>query len=70
MFKWVSSPSYFGEITEWAGWAILTFSFPGLVFVAWTFANLAPRALSIHKWYLETFPDYPKNRKALIPYLY
>lgn len=70
MFKWVSSPSYFGEITEWAGWAILTFSFPGFVFVAWTFANLAPRALSIHKWYLETFPDYPKNRKALIPYLY
>jgi hypothetical protein len=70
MFKWVSNPSYFGEITEWAGWAILTFSFPGLVFVAWTFANLAPRALSIHKWYLETFPDYPKNRKALIPHIY
>jgi steroid 5-alpha reductase family enzyme len=70
MFKWVSSPSYLGEITEWAGWAILTFSFPGLLFLAWTIANLAPRARSHHKWYLETFPDYPKNRKALIPFLY
>lgn len=70
MFRWVSNPSYFGEITEWAGWAILTFSFPGLVFVAWTFANLAPRALSIHRWYLKTFPDYPKNRKALVPFIY
>jgi steroid 5-alpha reductase family enzyme len=70
MFRWVSSPSYLGEIVEWAGWAILTFSFPGLVFVAWTIANLAPRARSHHKWYLETFPDYPKNRKALIPFLY
>lgn len=70
MFRWVSNPSYFGEITEWAGWAMLTWSFPGLIFVAWTFANLAPRALSIHKWYLETFPDYPKNRKALIPFIY
>lgn len=70
MFRWVSSPSYFGEITEWVGWAILTWSFPGLVFVAWTFANLAPRALSHHKWYLETFPDYPKNRRALIPLVY
>lgn len=70
MFKWVSAPSYLGEITEWAGWAILTFSFPGLLFVAWTFANLAPRARSHHKWYLETFPDYPKNRKALIPFIY
>lgn len=70
MFRWVSCPSYLGEITEWAGWAILTWSFPGLLFVAWTFANLAPRALSHHKWYLKTFPDYPKNRKALIPFIY
>ena len=70
MFRWVSCPSYFGEITEWTGWAIMTWSLPGLVFVAWTFANLAPRALSHHKWYLETFPDYPKNRKALIPFVY
>ncbi len=70
MFRWVSCPSYFGEITEWTGWAIMTWSLPGLVFIAWTFANLAPRALSHHKWYLKTFPDYPKNRKALIPFVY
>ena len=70
MFRWVSSPAYLGEITEWAGWAVLTLSFPGMIFVFWTFANLVPRALSHHKWYLETFPDYPKNRKALIPFIY
>jgi len=70
MFKYVSCPSYLGEITEWTGWAIMTWSFPGLLFVAWTFANLAPRARSNHLWYLNTFPDYPKNRKALIPFLY
>ena len=70
MFRWVSSPTYLGEITEWAGWAVLTLSFPGLIFVFWTFANLAPRALSHHKWYLETFSEYPKNRKALIPFIY
>jgi steroid 5-alpha reductase family enzyme len=70
MFKWVSSPSYLGEITEWAGWAILTFSFPGLLFLFWTVANLAPRARSHHKWYLDSFPDYPRKRKALIPYIY
>ena len=70
MFRWVSSPTYLGEITEWAGWAVLTLSFPGMIFVFWTFANLVPRALSHHKWYLETFPDYPKNRKALIPFIY
>ena len=70
MFKWVSCPSYLGEITEWIGWAILTWSYPGLVFAVCTFANLFPRARSTHNWYLETFPDYPKKRKALIPFIY
>ena len=70
MFRYVSCPSYLGEITEWAGWATMTWSFPGLLFVAWTFANLAPRARSIHQWYHQKFPDYPENRKALIPFIY
>jgi hypothetical protein len=70
MFKYVSAPNYLGEITEWAGWAIMTWSVPGLVFVTWTFANLAPRAHSHHKWYQESFPNYPKNRKALIPFIF
>lgn len=70
MFKYVSCPSYLGEITEWIGWAVMTWSIPGLVFASWTFFNLGPRARTHHKWYLETFPDYPKNRKALIPFLF
>lgn len=69
-FKYVSCPSYLGEITEWVGWAVMTWSLPGLVFALWTFFNLGPRARSHHKWYLKTFPDYPKNRKALIPYIF
>ncbi|MDH5284165.1 MAG: 3-oxo-5-alpha-steroid 4-dehydrogenase, partial [Gemmatimonadota bacterium] len=35
-----------------------------------TVANLAPRAWSHHRWYLEKFPDYPPDRKALIPHLF
>jgi 3-oxo-5-alpha-steroid 4-dehydrogenase 1 len=70
MFRFVSCPSYLGEITEWVGWAIMTWSIPGLIFASWTFANLAPRARSNHRWYLNTFPDYPKNRKALIPFIF
>jgi len=69
MFRYISSPSYFGEITEWTGWAIMTWSFPGLIFALWTFANLAPRARSNHIWYKETFDNYPKNRRALIPFI-
>ncbi|MFX1277070.1 MAG: DUF1295 domain-containing protein [Promethearchaeota archaeon] len=70
MFEYVSCPSYLGEITEWFGWAIMTWSLPGLIFAIWTFANLTPRARSNHIWYLKTFSDYPKKRKALIPYIF
>lgn len=67
LYRWVSCPNYLGEILEWTGWAILTWSLPGLAFALWTFANLAPRALAHHSWYQQHFTDYPKERKALIP---
>ena len=67
LFKWVSSPNYFGEILEWIGWALATWSLAGLSFAIWAIANLAPRSYSNHLWYKEKFPDYPKDRKILIP---
>ena len=66
-FKYVSCPNYFGEIIEWIGWAILTWSISGVVFLIWVIANLFPRAISHHKWYQNKFENYPKNRKAIIP---
>ena len=71
MFEYVTSANYFGELTEWVGWAIMTWSWPGLVFAIWTFANLGPRANTHHRWYIEKFGDeYPKNRKRMIPFIY
>jgi len=67
LYRYISCPNYFGEILEWLGWAIATWSLPGLAFAVWTFANLAPRAQANHKWYYEQFGDYPRERKALIP---
>jgi steroid 5-alpha reductase family enzyme len=69
LFKFVSSPNYFGEILEWTGWAVATWSLPGAAFALWTIANLAPRAFANHRWYLDHFPDYPSQRKALIPFI-
>jgi 3-oxo-5-alpha-steroid 4-dehydrogenase 1 len=67
LFRRVSSPNYLGEITIWTGWAIATWSLPGLVFAFWTVANLLPRARANHAWYKANFPDYPPERKALLP---
>lgn len=67
LYRFISCPNYFGEIIEWFGWALLTWSPAGLVFAVWTTANLLPRAISHHAWYKERFPDYPRERKALVP---
>ena len=67
MFRWISCPNYLGEIVEWFGWALLTWSLSGLAFAVWTVANLAPRAWAHHRWYRENFPDYPRERQALVP---
>mgnify|MGYP005725630607 CR=1 FL=1 len=70
MHRWISCPNYFGEIILWAGWAVATWSLAGLSFAVWTAANLIPRAWAHHKWYQEKFPDYPRNRKAILPGLF
>ncbi|KAL9336852.1 hypothetical protein Peur_071340 [Populus x canadensis] len=69
-FELVSCPNYLGEIVEWLGWAVMTWSWAGFGFLLYTCANLVPRACANHEWYLEKFKeDYPKSRKAVIPFL-
>ena len=68
-YRWVSCPNYLGEIIQWIGWAIASWSLAGWVFAIWTMANLVPRAIAHHRWYRDTFKDYPAERRALIPFL-
>ena len=70
MYRYVTSANYFGEIVEWAGWATLTWSLSGLVFLWWTVANLVPRANAIWHRYKEEFGDAVGSRKRVIPFLY
>lgn len=70
LYQWISCPNYFGEIVQWFGWALATWSLAGLAFAVWTTANLAPRALSHHRWYREHFAEYPAERKAVVPGLW
>jgi steroid 5-alpha reductase family enzyme len=69
-YRWVSCPNYLGEIIQWTGWAIATWSLAGWVFAIWTMANLVPRALANHRWYQQNFKDYPAGRRALVPLLF
>ena len=70
LFKYVSCPNHLGEIIEWLGFAILTWSFAGFSFFIWTACNLIPRSTKHHDWYNNKFKNYPKNRKAVIPFIW
>lgn len=70
LFNRVSCPNLFGEIVEWTGFALMTWALPTLSFAVWTIANLLPRAVNHHQWYLSKFENYPKERKAVIPFIW
>uniref|UniRef100_A0A803VJF7 3-oxo-5alpha-steroid 4-dehydrogenase (NADP(+)) n=1 Tax=Ficedula albicollis TaxID=59894 RepID=A0A803VJF7_FICAL len=70
LFTYVSGANYFGEIVEWFGFAIATWSLPAFAFAFFTLCCIGPRAYHHHRYYLKTFTDYPKSRKALIPFVF
>uniref|UniRef100_A0A7S0HDX7 3-oxo-5alpha-steroid 4-dehydrogenase (NADP(+)) n=1 Tax=Hanusia phi TaxID=3032 RepID=A0A7S0HDX7_9CRYP len=70
MFRFVSGANFLGEIIEWSGFAIACWNIQAAAFAIFTFCNIAPRAYHHHLWYLSKFPDYPKKRKAVIPFIF
>ena len=69
-FVYIASPNYLGELIEWFGWAVMTWSLSGLVWFLFVGAIVIPRSKHYHNWYRDELADYPKKRKALIPFWY
>jgi 3-oxo-5-alpha-steroid 4-dehydrogenase 1 len=69
-FEYVSAANYFGESLEWSGWALACGSFPAAAFAVFTVTFLGSRARGHHKWYQSKFEDYPRSRKAFIPFIW
>lgn len=70
LFRYVSNPSYLSELALWLGFALFTWSLPGVYILLVSAANLVPRAISTHAWYKQRFPDYPASRRILIPFVW
>lgn len=70
LFEVISCPNYFGELIQWTGWSLATWSLAGLTWTLFAAATFFPRSWHNHQWYKNHFDDYPSNRKALIPYIY
>ncbi|KAH9856004.1 3-oxo-5-alpha-steroid 4-dehydrogenase-domain-containing protein [Lenzites betulinus] len=83
LYRFISYPNYFCEWAEWLGFAVAASPAPAIASLSafaatisppWLFVFsevllMFPRAWKGHKWYHNRFPDYPKERKAVVPFL-
>lgn len=72
MFEYLSAPHFVFEMLIYlamgiVAWKSYTFWLGPVLF---TIVNQALMVNETHQWYQATFPNYPKNRKRFIPYLF
>ena len=70
LFKYVSSPHMSTEIGMYLILYALMYNNSTYIYcLFWVLSNQICNAILTHKWYLENFKDYPKDRKAIIPFI-
>lgn len=84
LYNLISYPNYFCEWVEWLGFALAAAPLPSFASFGSLLSTLTPpylfllsevflmlpRAYKGHKWYHQRFPDYPKERKAVVPFVF
>lgn len=68
-FGLVSCANYFYEACAWTVFAIQAQVLGAYFFLACSAYQMAVWAIKKHKRYRKEFPDYPKNRKAMFPFI-
>lgn len=71
-FKYVSCAHYLAEIVIYGGLLIASGGLDLTVWLCFSFvvANLTFSAAETHRWYLQKFDNYPRDRFAIIPFIY
>lgn len=69
LFNLVSCPNYTYEAAAWFSFAILSQSFPALMFGVVGLCQMSLWALGKHRNYKKEFSEYPRDRKAILPFI-
>jgi very-long-chain enoyl-CoA reductase len=69
LFNFVSCPNYTYEFLAWLTFSIMTQCLPAFLFALAGVYQMAVWALGKHRNYKKEFKDYPKCRKAIIPFI-
>lgn len=68
-FKKLSCPNYYFEACGWILLTVLSGNWAMALFTIVGTTQMFAWAIKKHRRYLREFPDYPKNRKAMIPFI-
>ena len=68
-FELVSCANYFWEFISWLNFAFYTGHWSSFLFCFTGLFIMSKWAIEKHSNYKKTFANYPKNRKAIIPYI-
>lgn len=75
LFELVSCPNYTFEVLAWTGFSIMTKTATAYLFTLLGFLQMLEWALKKHRLYKKEFDgkdgrkQYPRNRKAIVPFL-
>lgn len=69
LFRFVSCPNYTYEVGAWLSFAVMTQTLSVVLFILAGFYQMSVWAIGKHRNYRKEFKDYPKGRKAIIPFL-
>jgi len=70
LFEFVSCPNYTMEILLWIGFSLMCSCWTSWLFTCVGAIQMLFWAKKKHQRYRKEFPNYPKHRKALIPFIY
>lgn len=69
LYRFVSCPNYTYEFGAWFSFSVLTQCVPAFLFAVAGLVQMAIWAKGKHRLYCKEFKEYPKNRKAILPFL-
>lgn len=70
-FNLITSPHYLFEILIYTIiFCLIPQSNSWMYCTLWVISNQVENAWLTHKWYKDTFKNYPKTRKAIIPFVF
>jgi len=69
LFDFVSCPNYTYEVLAWIAFTTMTNTLPTAIFTLAGFYQMSVWALGKHRNYKKEFKDYPRRRKAIVPFV-